>query len=656
MPPDRKREKLLEMCGIAGFADRRTTPSDAAAILERMTASLRHRGPDGEGREVLTRPEGLVALGHTRLAIIDLSPGGHQPMPNAARTVWVTFNGEIYNFQELRAELEAEGAVFRSHSDTEVIVQLYERRGTDALRRLDGMFALGIYDARHGTLVLARDPLGIKPLYWAEPSAGRVVFGSEIKALLASDFCRVDVDWQAAHDFFTFLYVPCPATMFRGIAQLEPGHALSWDLARGARRIEKFWAPRRLPEVERASPAERRERVKSVLGAAVRRQLVSDVPLGIFLSGGIDSPIVAGLARDSGAPVSTYTVAFRGARLAHYDEAELAAAVSRHLGTEHHELSVDVGDPEAMVDLLGYFDQPFGNPTYYLMYLISREARRHITVALSGAGGDELYAGYPRYRALRLAERMRWVPRRLLRAAGRGLAVVKDDYRSMTLRRLREFVAGLDDDPVRQFVNWTYFFDEGDKARLFGPRGGGAGLEPSERVVRRALAESPMRDPQNRWLHADVRTFLLDNLLEYSDKMSMAASLEARVPLLDAAFVELSLNVPFAEKLAGRRSKLLLREAFAGYFPPDALRAPKKGFNAPLPMWMQDTFDSYFDDAPGRWGAGHGVTWRSGILERAFIDRLRGDFRAGRADTSHELFAVLAFDVWWRRYVEPVSA
>jgi asparagine synthase (glutamine-hydrolysing) len=639
------------MCGIAGLVDSRLAPTEASSILARMTATLRHRGPDGIGQELFTDGDTAVGLGQTRLAIIDCSAAGRQPLCNEDRSVWITFNGELYNFQDLRPELERKGHRFSSNTDTEVLVHLYEEEGQAFLERLNGMFGFALYDRRKQRLLLARDPIGIKPLYYHVGADGRLLFGSEIKALLVSGLVPRTVNRQAVHDYFTYLNVPCPDTIFEGIQQLPPGHALVGDLGAKTWRVERYWKLRRLEDVERAPEEELRERARELASKAVRRQLVSDVPLGLFLSGGVDSPIVAGLAREV-SDVRSYTVVFRGDDLAFYNEQDNAAAVSRHLGTVHEELEVDIADPGAMLDLVGNFDQPFGNPTFYLQYLISRAARRHITVALSGTGGDELYAGYPRYKALRLARKLRWLPRPLLRLGRSGLGLMKDSYKAMTLRRAREFLDGLDPDPVRQFTNWTYFLNEDDKRKLLGK----SGSLPSDRILREVLAASPVSEPMNRWLHTDVQTYLPDNLLEYSDKMSMAVGLETRVPLLDVDFVEFSLNVPWRYKLDGRRTKVLLRDTFASFFPPEVARAPKKGFNPPLGRWMLTTFDSYFDverdpGARERWGDDAGVTWREGLLDRTYVDHLRTEFRARRYDYSHELFAVLIFDVWWRRYV-----
>ena len=447
--------------------------------------------------------------------------------------------------------------------------------------------------------------------------------------------------------------------MFSHIEQLPPAHRLMLDLKSGTIELESYWRVKNLPEIQTAAVGDLCSRARELVTDSVRRQLVSDVQLGVFLSGGIDSSIVAGLARKEDASLQSYTVIFEEKAFAAYNERDTSRAASRHLDIGHHELRISDAAPEEILNLVGYFDQPFGNPTSYLMYLISKHAREHIKVALCGAGGDELYAGYPRYRATELARHLRWIPRSLLRLSGHTLGVFRDSFHTMRLRRARKFLEGLSDDPVCQFVRWTYFLGKDEKSHLLHSPGSTVGrlesLAPSERVLSRAVERSSLSDVRNRYLHADVQTFLVDNVLEYTDKMSMAVPLEVRVPLLDHRFVEFSLNVPFSRKLKNSQGKLLLRETFADLLAPEVLRAPKRGFNVPLALWMTQTFDSYFDRTPQareRWGDEAGETWREGILDADFIRQLREEHRRGRQDHSYPLFGVIMFDVWWRQYVK----
>lgn len=651
------------MCGICGVVSSYLKPDMLIQISDRMTQALKHRGPDGKGIKFFAPPtvNRSIALGHNRLAIIDLSGAGHQPMSNEDETVWIAFNGEIYNFEELRKELESKGHSFRSHTDTEVIIHLYEELGPDCVQRLNGMFAFAILDLRQQQLLLARDPIGIKPLYYCD-RPDLFLFGSEIKAILASGLYTAEVNWQAVYDYFTYLYVPCPQTVFQDICQLPPAHWLTLNLSDGSFKLERYWQVRRREEVEKASFKELKAMAHELLADSVRRQLISDVPLGVFLSGGVDSTIVSGLAKQVDASLRTFTVIFKGDDFRFYNEQETARAVSQHLKTDHHELLVPEANPLEILNLIEFFDQPFGNPTFYLMYLLSKQAREHLTVALCGAGGDELYAGYPRYRAVQLARRLGFLPRPLLKLGRKFLDLAHDSYRTMHLRRAKQFLEGVDSDFIRQFAKWSYHLDEVKKAKLLmGCRHFSCpnGLSSSERFLRTAMEESSLADADNRLLHMDVQTFLPDNLLEYSDKMSMAVGLEVRVPLLDHRFVEFSLNVPFAYKLKAGRSKILLRETFAEFFPAAVRKAPKRGFNVPLPQWMRQTFDEYFEASlqpkhplKDYLGEDLGLTWWEGILDWSFIQQLREQHRQGRRDNSYELFAVIIFDFWWRKYIE----
>jgi asparagine synthase (glutamine-hydrolysing) len=630
---------MCGICGIVGYGDEQT--------LRRMRDRLAHRGPDSAGA-VFFLPE-QVGLGHRRLRIIDLSPEADQPMTQEDESVWVVFNGEIYNFPELRRELEQKGHRFKSRSDTEVILHLYEEEGADCFARLNGIFALALFDRPRGKLVLARDHLGVKPLYYHHQGT-RFSFASEIKGILASGSYTPEPNPQALYDYFTFLYVPHPDTAFRGVYQVPPAHVLELDLKTNSPRLRPYWRPDGAAGASDAGYEESKQELRQLLTDSVRRQMVSDVPLGVFLSGGVDSPILTGLmAQASARPVKTFTIVFRGKDVQFYNEQEAAQAVARKFATEHHEIPVDISDPEEMLDLVEFLDQPFGNPTFYLMYLISKHTRAEVTVALCGAGGDELFAGYPRYRALALGRRLRRLPRPVL-AAARGISrLLPDGHRATRLHRARQFLGGLDRDMARQFTRWVYFLDEPRKAALLREDGwlldGQRGRLPSERVIRDHLAGSRLEDLGNQVLQLDVQTFLVDNLLEYTDKMSMAVALEVRVPFLDFRFVERSLRIPFRHKLGRRQGKVILREAFADLLPESNRGLPKKGFNAPLAVWMRDRLDGYF----GRYLTRPAVE-RQKIFRWDSLERLRAEHRAGKRDHSHDLFAVVMFDAWYRKY------
>jgi asparagine synthase (glutamine-hydrolysing) len=633
---------MCGMCGIVGTIDQ--------SVIERMTASLAHRGPDGGGVEAF--PEYSLAFGHRRLSVIDLSSRGNQPMSNAGcagvdRPLWISYNGEIYNYEELKKELDGTRHRFVSDTDTEVILHLYEERGVEAFKALNGMFAFALYDAGRARLFLVRDHLGIKPLYYAE-SEGKFVFGSEIKSILASGAYSPEIDWQSAHDFFSFLYTPAPQTIFRGVFQLPPAHWLEYDL-RNHRiaRIERFWD---VAEWGRRNGGSDEialgEELRSLMADAVRKQMVSDVPLGAFLSGGIDSNVIVGLmAQAASKPVKTFTVLFNDAELKYYDEREEALRVSRKFSTEHHELPIDLSHPEEMLDLVEYFDQPFGNTTFYLTYLLSRYTRQSVTVALSGAGGDELFGGYPRYRAVNAMKLLRYVPRVAAKAALAAASQFQDNFADRRLHRIRALLSGLDDDPARQYLKWVYYLDEEKKEKLLNGRVSGA--DASHRILQAHLDRIPRSwGDGNRFSYLDVETFLPDNLLEYSDKTSMAWALELRVPYLDPRVVEWAFGVPFKLKLNRAGSKMIMRRAFADLIPAENMRTPKKGFNVPLGNWMRTKLDRYFDELLPR-----EYVRREGIFDHDYITHLREEHRRGQRDNAYELFAILIFDTWYRKYI-----
>jgi asparagine synthase (glutamine-hydrolysing) len=629
------------MCGIAGSVN-----WGDAGTVKHMAELLVHRGPDDFGVEYFSGER--VGLSHRRLSILDLSPAGRQPMSCRNGRIWIVFNGEIYNFRELRAELETRQHRFCSNTDTEVILHLYEEDGANCVTRLNGMFAFAIFDRNERKLLLARDHFGIKPLYYYD-SAGHFVFASEIKAILASNCCTRHIDKQALYDYFTFSCVPCPRTIFDGIRQLPPAHTLEILLDKGDRRLHRYWDPGEIASEQRAfSHEESLLCVRQLLTDSVRHQLISDVPIGAFLSGGVDSMILVGLmAEVTRKPVKTFSVLFEGSGLDFYNERDAARDTSERFGTEHHEMVVRVQQPEEMLDLVKYFDQPFANPTAYLMHLISARARNHVKVALCGTGGDELFAGYPRYRAIGLSKCLRYAPNWTIHIARTVLSLFADDYRSTKLRRARQFFDGLDPDFSQQFVKWTYYLTDAEKRSLLAPAMSGALPQPSYRIFSEALTRSRIDDLGNRVLAAELETFLVDNLLEYTDKMSMAVGLEVRVPYLEPVLAEHCLSMPFATKLRRGRTKIALRRACSDLLSPDHAAMQKKGFVAPLAIWMRDGMDKYFD----RYMPKKRIQ-QLGVFDGEYIQKLRESHKSGSCDYSYELFSIMMFDSWHRHYME----
>jgi len=578
-------------------------------------------------------------------------------MCNDDKTVWITYNGEIYNFLDLRGQLEKEGYRFKSKTDTEVVLHGYEEWGIEGLlARLNGMFAFAVYDSQLGSytpqILLARDRLGIKPVYYTTCD-GIFAFASEIKALFAMDNLPRTVNWQAIIDYFSFLYIPYPQTVYRNIYQLPPAHYLIYDRQSRQPTIKRYWSPLeekgRGHKEKKKSLRELQEELRALLKDSVERQLISDVPLGVFLSGGIDSTILTALAaRVSPGQLKTFTVLFEGEGIAPYDETDYARRVSRQYNTDHHEIVVDLSQPEELLDLISCFDQPFANPTFYLSYLISKKTKEHVTVALSGAGGDELFGGYPRYRALRYSDLLSALPQRLGRGATGFLKYFSESYGNRSLRRVKLLARGVGQDFPEQYLRWTYYFSDEEKQRLLSPLLAQNGrLEPSVRIMERYLDDArAIPDLPTRVQYLDLNTFLVDNILEYTDKTSMAASLEVRVPFLDHRIVELSFRIPWEYKIRNRTSKYILKETFRDLIPKENLQAPKRGFCPPLAVWMERSLDCYFDDQMSA-----EYVKRQGIFNWEVLQQRRTEHKRRRRDNSMELFGVIMFDVWWRKYI-----
>ncbi|MFN8482633.1 MAG: asparagine synthase (glutamine-hydrolyzing) [Anaerolineae bacterium] len=623
------------MCGIAGKLYYDPTHPVDEAELHRMCHTLVHRGPDDWGAHV----DGALGLAMRRLAIIDLATG-HQPIHNEARTVWTVYNGEIYNFPELRQRLAARGHTFYTASDTEVIVHLYEEYGADFPRHLNGMFAIALWDSVERRLVLTRDHVGVKPLYYAA-LPDRLLFGSELKAILA-DGLTPTVDLEALSLYLSLLYIPAPHSIYREIRKLEPGHTLTWQA--GRLEVRAYWD---LASVKPLSPphdagmlqAELRVR----LAAAVQQQLVADVPLGIFLSGGLDSSTIVAFARQSHTgPLKTFSIGFDDPS---YDETHLARIVAQRFETEHTELTVRPDATELAPKLIAHFDEPFADssaiPTYYLAQL----TRQHVTVALGGDGGDELFAGYATYQADKLAAMYEHLPaplsRGLVPTVVRQLPV-SDSKVSFDLKA-RRFVAHALLEPGRRHYAWKAFFSDDLKRELLAPdvrtalNGGLDGYEP----FRRQYDAASHMDALSRYQYADTRVSLPDDMLTKVDRMSMAHSLEARVPLLDVGLVEFAFRLPGALKMPGLKLKHFLRETMRDSLPREILRQPKRGFNAPMSRWLKTDLrplvEAYL--APD-------VIARQGYFQPGVVSRLVADHRAGRADYSRNLWALLMFNLW----------
>jgi asparagine synthase (glutamine-hydrolysing) len=629
------------MCGIAGIAYADPAHPVDRDLVRRMTDLMRHRGPDAGGLHVGRG----VALGHRRLSIIDVA-GGDQPIFNEDRSKAVILNGEIYNFQELQAELEARGHRFVTRSDTEVIVHGYEEWGLDCVSRLRGMFAFALWDATAHRLLLARDRVGKKPLYYAA-DGGSLRFASELKAVLRDPTLKRAVDLEAMEDYFTFGAVAAPRTIFQGIAQLPPAHYLVWE--RGALRITEYWDVPHGPAVPR-SETRALEEFNAIFTEAVRLRLISDVPLGAFLSGGVDSSaVVEAMARLSRGPVVTTSIAFQDRR---FSEAEHARAVADALATQHHELLVSPRAAEVLPRLVWHLDEPFADASALPTYYVAKAARERVTVALSGDGGDEVFAGYERrYGLNRWEARLRgrlpgWFRSGVLGPLGR--IYPKADWLPRPLRARYIFQNLATTFERAYFADLSRFRPE-DKSALLSPEFQTSlnGYDSFE-GFRRHFDRVRDRDPLTRLLYVDLKTWLANDILVKVDRMSMASSLEVRSPLLDHKVIEFAASLPSDLKYRGPVAKYLLKRHLDGRVPASVIHRPKQGFEIPLAAWLRGELREM----------GQELVLSRRALERGYArpERVRvlwDEHQRGFRDRASQLWALMMLELWHRTFVDP---
>ena len=635
------------MCGIAGLWQLAGS-RDLAAQSRAMTKAIASRGPDGEGH--WTDPAAGITLGHRRLAIIDLSPTGFQPMTSADGRIVITYNGELYNRAEMAAELDRP---WRGTSDTEVLVEAIARYGIDgALARANGLFAFAAFDRTTRTLHLARDRLGIKPLYWTRQN-GVFAFASELKALRAAGGLALTLDPGAVASYLRYLCVPAPRTIFREVEKLAPGHRLEvnaanvavrryWDVADVARRGQQAFDRRAEPDIV--------EELHALLADAVKRQMVSDVPLGAFLSGGIDSSaVVALMQRAASRPVKTFSIGFREQA---FNEADHAKAVARHLGTDHTELVLSAADAQAIIpELPAIYDEPFADSSQIPTYLVSRLARQHVTVALSGDGGDEIFGGYVRYQGIaRLAGAARRLPRPLRRLAARSIELISADAWDMLARPLpQRFKPRHAGDKIRKGAALLGEDDALDMYRRVvshTPRPGCflPGVSEPADVIERLRGETAGLDTVSQLRLLDMMTYLPDDVLTKVDRASMAVGLEARVPLLDHRVVEFAWRLPSDLLIANREGKRPLRAVLARYVPKSLVDRPKMGFGIPVGEWIKGPLRPWAEDLLSP------AALADGLFDHAAVRRWFAEFLSGRRDAQHGLWAVLQFQAWRRAY------
>ena len=623
------------MCGIAGIVRLgRDAPPPTREEALAMARRLRHRGPDGQ--TAWTSPTGRCVLGHARLKVIDLETGD-QPMGNEDGSIQVVFNGEIYNFRTLRSELERAGHRFRTRSDTEVLVHGYEQWGDALPERLDGMFAFAVWDEREGRLLLARDRAGKKPLFWIRVG-GRLAFASEIKALKALPWVPTDMDEGALPFYLAYGYVPAPGTFYRGVAKLPPATRMVVD-GGGETGPSRYWALDWTARRPASSPDEARRSLRSLLGDAVERRLVADVPLGAFLSGGIDSTLIVGLMRERvEGMLRTFSLGFADDPT--YDETPYARAAARRFGTEHTEFTVEAHAVDLVDELVEAHDEPFGDSSAIPTYIVSRLTREHVTVALTGDGGDELFCGYPRFVGMALAER---IPGPLVAvgdAVGRRLPYLAN-FRH-PVRRFQRFFAAAALPAEERMLRWVGYLPDVE-AYLRPEVAEGLDRDALTRSFRTAWDRFEGESPLTRALALNFETYLPEDLLVKADRCSMAHGLELRSPFLDTALMEFAAGLPDRYRHRGSTLKWLLKDAFPDLLPPEIARRAKWGFGVPLPIWFRTHWKGLFE---GRVLSSDAHLWR--WLRREPVSALWQEHQQGVADHGHGLWALLTLESWLR--------
>lgn len=630
------------MCGLAGFLRTPRTPEREAhqRWVSAMGQAIMHRGPDAGA----TWLDEHIAMAHRRLSILDLSDAGTQPMVSASGRYVIAFNGEIYNFQTLKNELGEQGCRFRTRTDTEVLLILYERFGPACLDRLNGMFAIAIWDTETQQLFLARDRLGKKPLYYYE-SDGQFAFASELKALFPAPFIEANIRYDAVKDFFAYQYVPDPKTIYQNIHKLPPG---CWLITDGnGSRVTQYW------DVSFATPSQRSgeelaEGLHNLIDDAVRLRMVSDVPLGAFLSGGVDSSAVVGLmAGHADQPVTTCSIGFDSKR---FDEVVWAKKVADQFGTDHYEFTVKENVAGSLEQISRYFDEPFADPSFVPTYFVSQLARQKVTVALAGDGGDENFAGYGKYAVDQTENRLRRLfPTGVRKSVFPHLAVMAGQLNSGPFRKARSLLDTLALDPERAFFITNCFFRPAlwDRLAIGQLRRETLDYDPAEITVNH-YRNADSDDHLSRILYTDIKTYLPGDILVKVDRMSMANSLETRAPLLDYRVVEYAAGIPSELKLHGSDKKHILKKAFSDMLPHDVLYRKKMGFSVPLAHWLghelKSTCDAVFRSDSG----GLSECFDMNVVRDLWSRHLSGDFQY-----TQELWSMLAFELWWQSYAAP---
>jgi asparagine synthase (glutamine-hydrolysing) len=624
------------MCGIAGVAKFADAPTIEMDTLRAMCDALQHRGPDEEGVHI----QSSVALGMRRLAIIDVAEG-HQPYFNEDRSIRCVFNGEIYNFRELREELAIAGHHFNSAADGEVLVHLWEAYGPDFLTRLNGMFAIALHDVVQQRMLLARDHIGIKPLFYAADAKG-IVFGSEIKALLASGHVARELDIDMVGQFIAWEYVPAPGTLFRAIRKLPAGSMLDIDLRRGTVEQKRYWdvleAARQLGNVP-ATYSDQVAAVDTLIHDAVQRQMISDVPLGAFLSGGVDSSLIVAAMGSS----RTFSIGFDDPT---YNELDWSERVAQHLGVSHRTQIIEPHVVDLFDTLMHHMDDPIGDFSIFPTYLVSQLAREEVTVVLSGDGGDELFGGYETYIAQLHADRWRRLPgwiRKLVEPM--ILSLRPRPAKKGVINKARRFIEGVQLPAELGHARWRLFTSEALQQALFTEGALRHMSTPAGAHVLELAGRAHGCDPITAALYVDMNSYLVDNCLVKVDRMSMACSLEARVPLLDPEVAALAFALPDVVKATVKQTKILLKKVATRHVPRECVYRPKEGFSIPIKAWLSTDFRPLLEDL-----LRDDILAAEGLLRVDTIKRLKREHLQGHANHSHILWGLLVFQEWRRRW------
>jgi asparagine synthase (glutamine-hydrolysing) len=646
------------MCGICGKINYGKQPI-AKELINKMCRSFSYRGPDDNGTYIKNGTYGnntqvQVGFGHQRLSIIDLSKAGRQPMCNENGTVWITFNGEIYNFRELRKELKTKGHTFSSNSDTEVIIHLYEEEGINAVNRLNGMFAFGLWDQNLNRLWIGRDRIGIKPLlyYW---DGKHFVFASEIKALLCDPSISKELDYEALYLYLAFNYVPAPYTIFKGIRKLKPGHYLI--LENGTLQIKKYWeAPQTFDSEIASLPFSEQETVYKqqlygVLDDAVGARMIADVPLGAFLSGGIDSSIIVSLmARNSASAIRTFSIGFTNDKL--FDETHYARMVADFYNTDHYEFMLDYKDMlEILSTVLTTFDEPFADSSAIPTFVVSRETKKHVKIALSGDGGDELFAGYRSYQGEYWYEKYMMIPALFRTALFEKLINALPDSRDSRLmeyiRRVKKFIKSTRGSFSERLLALKEVFPENIRRNILPNLRQNKNISLKDPALKwvEALLDFYQGDRINNILYSDLKDSLPGDMLTRVDLMSMKNSLEVRVPFLDHRVVELAFQMQGSLKLYQGNTKYILKETFKDFLPTPLLRRPKAGFEIPISRWLKSDLKFLVDE-----NLSEDKIRRQGIFDYNIVNHLVASHLDNKADTSWMIWNLIVFQYWYNNY------